>query len=130
MTLIRLKIILIKIHSYFKVMLLTDVRPYYTNLLHLSIRTKTYWWRQLICTPDTLTYIMAGLSSKIYWIMALNFNIVVKLFETCTCRRQIIILNTNYYESPFEKLRVKKMILWLLGCLKIILIREAMNIIT
>ena len=40
------------------------------------------------------------------YIMASKFNIVIIVFKTC--RRQISILNTNYYESPFEKLRGRK----------------------
>ena len=38
--------------------------------------------------------------------MASKFNIVTAVFKTC--RRQISILNTTYYEAPFEKLRVRK----------------------
>ena len=38
--------------------------------------------------------------------MALKFNIVITVFKAC--RRQISILNTKYYESSFEKLRVRK----------------------
>ena len=38
--------------------------------------------------------------------MALKFNIVITVFETC--RKNISISNTKYYESPFEKLRVRK----------------------
>ena len=38
--------------------------------------------------------------------MALKFNIVITPFETC--RRQISILNTKYYESAFEKLRIPR----------------------
>ena len=38
--------------------------------------------------------------------MASKFNIVITVFKTC--RRQISILNTKYYESPFEYLRVRK----------------------
>ena len=30
-------------------MLLKDVQPYDSDALHLSIPTKTYWWRQLLC---------------------------------------------------------------------------------
>ena len=33
--------------------------------------------------------------------MAPKFNII-------TCRRQISILNTKYFKSPFEELRVRK----------------------
>ena len=29
-------------------MLLTDVQPYDSYVLHLSIATKTYWWHQLL----------------------------------------------------------------------------------
>ena len=29
-------------------MLLTDVQPYDSDVLHLSISTKTYWWYQLL----------------------------------------------------------------------------------
>ena len=39
-------------------------------------------------------------------VMASKFNIVITGFKTC--RRQNSILNTKYYESPFEKLRVWK----------------------
>ena len=39
-------------------------------------------------------------------IIALKFNIVITFFKTC--RKKIGILNTKYYESPFEKLRVRK----------------------
>ena len=46
-----------------------------------------------------------------------------------TCRRQISISYSKYYESPFEMLRIQKMILWLLSCLKIILRSRTMNII-
>ena len=38
--------------------------------------------------------------------MTSKFNIVITLFKTY--RRQISILNTKYYKSPFEKLRVRK----------------------
>ena len=38
--------------------------------------------------------------------MASKFNIVVTVFKTC--RRKISILNTKYYESPFENFRVRK----------------------
>ena len=38
--------------------------------------------------------------------MASKFNIAIMVFETY--RRQISILNTKYYEFPFEKLRVRK----------------------
>ena len=47
-------IILIKIHQYFKVMLLTDVQPYDSDVLHLSILTKTYWWRQILSNSGNL----------------------------------------------------------------------------
>ena len=39
-------------------------------------------------------------------IIASKFNIVKTVFKTC--RRKISILNTKYYESPFEKLKVWK----------------------
>ena len=39
-------------------------------------------------------------------IMASKFNIVITVFETC--RSKISILNTKYYESPFEIFRVRK----------------------
>ena len=39
-------------------------------------------------------------------IMASKFNIVITIFKTC--RRKISILNTKYYESPFENFRVWK----------------------
>ena len=39
-------------------------------------------------------------------VMALKFNIVITDFKKC--RRQISTVNTKYYESPFEKLRVQK----------------------
>ena len=38
--------------------------------------------------------------------MASKINIVITVFKTC--RRKISIVNTKYYESPFEKLRVRK----------------------
>ena len=38
--------------------------------------------------------------------MASKFDIVIAVFKRC--RRQISILNTKYYESPFENLRVRK----------------------
>ena len=38
--------------------------------------------------------------------MALKFNIVITVFKTC--RKKISILNTKYYESPFEKFGVRK----------------------
>ena len=38
--------------------------------------------------------------------MASKFNIVITVFKTC--RRKISILNTKYYESPFENFRVRK----------------------
>ena len=38
--------------------------------------------------------------------MASKFNIVITVVETC--RRKISILNTKYYEPPFEKSRVRK----------------------
>ena len=38
--------------------------------------------------------------------MASKFNVVITVFKTF--RRQISILNTKYYESPFEKLKVRK----------------------
>ena len=38
--------------------------------------------------------------------MATKFNIVITIFKIC--RRKISILNSNYYESAFEKLRVPK----------------------
>ena len=38
--------------------------------------------------------------------MALKFNIVITVFKTC--KRKISILNTKYYESPFENFRVRK----------------------
>ena len=41
-------IILIKIYQYFRVMLLTDVYAYDSDVLHPSISTKTYWWHQLL----------------------------------------------------------------------------------
>ena len=39
-------------------------------------------------------------------IMASKFNIVITVFKTF--RRKISILNTKYYESPFENFRVRK----------------------
>ena len=53
-------------------------------------------------------------------IMTSKFNTVMTVFTTC--RRIISILNTKYYESPFENFKYKKMILWLPRFLKIILI--------
>ena len=38
--------------------------------------------------------------------MVSKFNIVITVFKTCG--RRISILNTKYYESPFEKLRLQK----------------------
>ena len=38
--------------------------------------------------------------------MASIFNVVITVFKTC--RREDSILNTKYYESTFEKLRVQK----------------------
>ena len=38
--------------------------------------------------------------------MASKFNIVITVFKTC--RKQISIFNTNYYVSPFKKLRARK----------------------
>ena len=38
--------------------------------------------------------------------MASKFNIVITVFKTC--RKKISILNTKYYESPFENFRVRK----------------------
>ena len=38
--------------------------------------------------------------------MVSQFNKVITVFKTY--RRKISILNTKYYESPFEKLRVRK----------------------
>ena len=43
---------------------------------------------------------------KLIQIIALKFNIVIILFKTC--RRKISILNTKYYESPLENLRVRR----------------------
>ena len=42
----------------------------------------------------------------VIYIMASKFDIVITVFNTC--RRQISILNTKYYESPLEKLKVRK----------------------
>ena len=60
--------------------------------------------------------------------MASKFNIVIKVFKTC--RRQISILNTKYYESPFEKLRVRKTFIVITKVSKIILMSWTMNTIT
>ena len=49
-----LDIILIKIHQYFKVMLLSDVQPYENVVLHMSISTKTYWWHQFLSSGGNL----------------------------------------------------------------------------
>ena len=38
--------------------------------------------------------------------MASKFNTVITVFKTC--RRKISILNTKYYESPFESFRIRK----------------------
>ena len=38
--------------------------------------------------------------------MALKFNTVITFFKTC--KRKISILNSKYYESPFEKFRIRK----------------------
>ena len=35
-------------------MLLTDVQPYDSDILHLSISTKTYWWHQLLSNGEKL----------------------------------------------------------------------------
>ena len=35
-------------------MLLTDVQPYDSDVLHLSISTKTYWLRQLLSNGGNL----------------------------------------------------------------------------
>ena len=60
--------------------------------------------------------------------MASKFNMVLTVFKTC--RRKISILNTKYYESPFEKLRVRKNDIVITSFLKIILINRTINIIT
>ena len=39
-------------------------------------------------------------------LTATKFNIAITVFKTC--RRKISILNTKYYESPFENVRVRK----------------------
>ena len=38
--------------------------------------------------------------------MASNLNIVITVFKKC--RTKISILNTKYYESPFENFKVRK----------------------
>ena len=40
------------------------------------------------------------------YFMASKFNIVITVFKTC--KRKIGILNTKYYQSPFENFRVQK----------------------
>ena len=35
-------------------MLLTDVHPYDSDFLHMSISTKTYWWHQLLSNGGNL----------------------------------------------------------------------------
>ena len=35
-------------------MLFTDVQPYDSDVLHLSISTKTYWWRQIFSNGGNL----------------------------------------------------------------------------
>ena len=35
-------------------MLLTDVQPYDSDVLHVSISTKTYWWHQLLSNNGNL----------------------------------------------------------------------------
>ena len=35
-------------------MLLTDVHPYDSEVLHLSISTNTYWWHQLLSNCGNL----------------------------------------------------------------------------
>ena len=35
-------------------MLLTDVQPYDSGVLHMSISTKTYWWRQFLSNGGNL----------------------------------------------------------------------------
>ena len=59
----------------------------YVSLSVLKISSKSETW-----SPEPVTFI---------YIMASKFNIVITVFKTC--RRKISILNTEYYESPFEK---------------------------
>ena len=35
-------------------MLLTDIQSYDSDVLHVSISTKTYWWRQLLSNGGNL----------------------------------------------------------------------------
>ena len=73
-------IILIKIHSHFKVMLLKDVQPYDSDVLHLSISTKTYWWHELLSNGGYLFVhlIYRVRHIKCYTVIALKLLIIFK----------------------------------------------------
>ena len=43
-------------------MLLIDVQPYERDVSHLSISTKTYWWRQLLSNGGNLLVHLIRLS--------------------------------------------------------------------
>ena len=59
--------------------------------------------------------------------MASKFNILIRVFKTC--RRISSILNSKYYESPFENFKVLKNDIIITKLSKIILISRTMNII-
>ena len=74
----------------------------YTKKLFVRVNDKIEWRYSIILflngeSPGFITFI---------YFLASKSNIVVKVFKTC--RRKISILNTKYYESPFENFRVRK----------------------
>ena len=74
----------------------------HTERLFVRVNDKNEWKFSIILFQNEK---IRGFITVIH-IMALKFNIVITSFKTC--RRQISILNTKYYESSFEKLRVWK----------------------
>ena len=48
-------------------MLLTDVQPYNSDVLHLSISTKTYWWHQLLSNVGNLFVHLISLVEENNW---------------------------------------------------------------
>ena len=51
-------------------MLLTDVQPNDSNVLHLSISTKTYWWRQMLSNGGNLFVYLSDLILTL-WVIDL-----------------------------------------------------------
>ena len=73
-------------------MLLIDVQPYGSDVLHLSISTKTYWWHQLLPNGGNLFVHLIVINFKLSIYLQYTFSYLPLIFFTLP-----LSLKSTYY---------------------------------